>query len=288
MGKTAYEIAGFSFAVVAEAPIEIRQEAPFSDFVTTEPEAFTFFCKKGLPPPSQAGVLYFRDNRNLIYKDVLHVQRYLGTFHPDSDWSDARSCLCLAPDGAKSCELYLQEKQEPFTEREIFNAIGLEYALLLGGKAILHSAYITYEDRGILFTAPSGTGKSTQAALWKQVFSEKVEIINGDRSVLGVENGQATVYGLPFCGSSRISRNQSAPLSGIVVLRQGKENQICRMDRKTAVKLLFSECSVNLWDRIGVERLLETLEEIVGKIPVWYFSCLPDASAVHALKKEIQ
>lgn len=287
MEKIVYSIANFLFAVIAE-DIKVKQAEPFSRFVTAEPEQFTFFCKRGLPPPKKAGVLYYRDQRNLIYKDDTGYHRYIGNFQDKNDWTHANNCLCISEGNQNCCEVFFKNKQEEISEQEIFNALGLENNLLLNGKAILHSSYITYQNEGIVFTAPSGMGKSTQADLWKKVFQNDVEIVNGDRSVIGEDHGRINVYGIPFCGSSKISKNKSVPLKGIVVLRQGKENRICRMDQKTAAKMLFSECSVNIWDHAAVEMLLTILEKIINKIPVWYFSCLPDASAVNVLKEAIQ
>ena len=44
--------------------------------------------------------------------------------------------------------------------------MGLEHLLATQRAVILHSAYIDYKGKAILFSAPSGTGKSTQAELW--------------------------------------------------------------------------------------------------------------------------
>lgn len=58
----------------------------------------------------------------------------------------------------------------------------LERRMLQKDSFILHSAYIRHRGRAILFSAPSGTGKSTQASLWAQYAG--AEIINGDRALL--------------------------------------------------------------------------------------------------------
>lgn len=288
MNKMVYSIANLPFAVVIEDNIEIKQIELFSGFVTTQPEKITFLCRKGIPSPDKSGDLYYQDEQNLIYKKDKRYQRYIGNFQVEKDWSYARTCLCFSEEDYTYQEVFFEENHKEVSEREIFNALGLEQNLLLQDKIIIHSSYITYENEGIIFTAPSGTGKSTQADLWKKVFPQKVEIINGDRSVLGEENGEIKVYGIPLCGTSKISKNKSVPLKTIVVLRQGPKNSICKLDQKTAIKWLFSECSVNIWDSIGVKRLLNLLEKITQKIPVWYLSCVPDDSAVTVLKEAIQ
>lgn len=288
MKKAVYSIADFSFAVTAEEGIAMKRLQPFSDFETEQTEQFTFFVKKGLPPPQKAGVLCYSDQRNQIYKSDTGYQRYIGSFHAASDWNRATTCLCFSENKPNFSEVFFKEYQREISEQELFNALGLENNLLQNGKAILHSSYITYKNKGILFTGPSGTGKSTQASLWKKNFAADVEIVNGDRSVIGESDEGAMAYGIPFCGSSKISQNKSAPLKGIVILRQGKQNRISKMDQKTAIKLLFSECSVNLWDPSSVEQLLAILEKITKQIPVWYFSCLPNSSAVNVLHEAMQ
>ena len=72
---------------------------------------------------------------------------------------------------------------------------------------LLHSSFIKWKDKAILFTAPSGTGKSTQADLWEKY--ENAEIINGDRSGIRKMDGKWTAYGLPIAGSSGIYKNIS-------------------------------------------------------------------------------
>ena len=91
----------------------------------------------------------------------------------------------------------------------------LEKYLLKKGGLILHSSFIEWHNQGIVFTAPSGTGKSTQASLWQKY--EHAKIINSDRSILYFnKNNILMSCGLPFCGSSNINLNKEFPLKAIV------------------------------------------------------------------------
>lgn len=77
------------------------------------------------------------------------------------------------------------------------------------GGVVLHSSYIiTQRGEALLFSAPSGTGKSTQAELWRSYAGAKV--INGDRALVKAENG-VTANGILFSGTSGISENVTAP-----------------------------------------------------------------------------
>ena len=82
----------------------------------------------------------------------------------------------------------------------------------------IHSASILYRDKVWLFSAPSGTGKSTHAAFWKDLFG--TPIVNGDLNLIGLQDGMPVVHGIPWCGTSEIFDTHSYPLGGIVFLNQ--------------------------------------------------------------------
>ena len=88
----------------------------------------------------------------------------------------------------------------------------------------LHSSYIIYHDKAILFTGPSGIGKTTQAELWRDY--QGAEIINGDVTLIRKWDGRYCAFGAPIHGSSPYCENKSAPIEALIVLQQGTENQI--------------------------------------------------------------
>ena len=51
------------------------------------------------------------------------------------------------------------------------------------GRFFLHASAVVYEDAAYLFSAPSGTGKSTHTALWRELFPGSY-ILNDDKPVL--------------------------------------------------------------------------------------------------------
>lgn len=64
--------------------------------------------------------------------------------------------------------------------RVVLESAGLFDILADAGMLVLHSAYIvTRQGEGILFSGPSGIGKSTQAALWQRYGA--AQTVNGDR-----------------------------------------------------------------------------------------------------------
>ncbi|MCE9656393.1 hypothetical protein [Clostridium celatum] len=163
----------------------------------------------------------------------------------------------------------------------LISRLNIQGILLSKEVMILHSSFIIHNNESILFTAPSGTGKSTQASLWEKY--KGAEIINGDRSAIGTRNGEYFAYGLPFCGSSNICKNKEAPLKAIVVLKQAKENSVRRLSKIEAFKILLGQVAINRWNKKDMELAMTLIEELIEKVPVVMLSCRPDKEATDVL-----
>lgn len=151
------------------------------------------------------------------------------------------------------------------------------------GGVVLHSSYIiTQRGEALLFSAPSGTGKSTQAELWRSHAGAKV--INGDRALVKAENG-VTANGILFSGTSGISENVTAPLRAIVLLRQSEKNEIRSVSGKEAFMRLLPQCSYYPDEEENIRIVTGILAEIISAVPVYDFGCVPDESAVSALSE---
>lgn len=172
-----------------------------------------------------------------------------------------------------------------FDGLQIWNFLAPEEGLLANHAFILHSSFVVWRGQGILFTAPSGTGKSTQADLWKQY--EGADIYNGDRTVVRRINGSYYGFGSPYAGSSGIYRNESAPICAIVVLTQASENQIQRLSGKQAFLPLFRETLANTWNPAYMESMTDLLLDAAATIPIFRLDCRPDRDAVELVKKTL-
>lgn len=168
----------------------------------------------------------------------------------------------------------------------IMELIGIEHTLCKHKTFMLHSSYINYNGDAILFSGPSGIGKSTQADLWKDFVG--AEIINGDRTAISKNLGSWHAYGLPFAGSSKIYKNKTLPIKAVVILKQGKENCIRKAKSIEAFRALYSETTVNSWNKKDVETIIELVENFIKEVPIYVLSCLPNQEAVDLLKKEIE
>ena len=159
--------------------------------------------------------------------------------------------------------------------------ICFEKILLQFDGLILHSSFIKHNNKAILFSAPSGTGKSTQADLW--VKHKNATVINGDRTALRKVNNKWQAYGIPMCGTSNIYVNDKMDLEAIVVIRQNKENIANKISMKDGFKYLYSEISLNNWNTDVINKAFDLIMDLSSNLPMYLLQCTKEKEAVDCL-----
>ena len=167
-----------------------------------------------------------------------------------------------------------------------FGVSGLHKALLMRGAAIIHASYVEKNGQGILFTAPSGTGKSTQASLWNSYIG--ANIVNGDRVLVRKWKECWQGFGYPCCGSSRICLNKAFPLRAIVAIQQGEKNHIEEMSASQKIRTLAAAIEVYPWDTEEIQRALDIAESLAEEVSVVHLICRPDQEAVEVLSHYLE
>lgn len=165
------------------------------------------------------------------------------------------------------------------------SALSLEKLMLDAGAMIFHSAYMNYKDRAVLFSAPSETGKSTQANLWETY--RGTYTVNGDRSLLIRENDGWYAYGWPICGSSEICRNEVYPIRAIVMLKQAKVNRAYPLKGFQALREVMEQITINTWDSDFQIKVMDQLEILLKEVPVYRLECDISEDAVRCLEELI-
>lgn len=249
----------------------VSAEAAASDTIVAEVRAVSL-----LKEP--AGRLVHRGAQRLVYREDngrehrvnIWENQLMGIYH-ETDETHITVEIPVEPDTAIPVSTTLLE------------LFALEKYLLRYQALVLHSSFIEYQGKAILFTAPSGTGKSTQAALW--VKYEGTETLNGDRSIVQrTAAGTFVAHGLPFCGSSQIHVNKTLPLGAIIFIEQHPTNVVEPMNPAQAYGKLYGEMSINSWNRIAVEQSLQIIETLVAGIPMVHLKCNMEQDAVNTLK----
>lgn len=152
-------------------------------------------------------------------------------------------------------------------------------------RFFLHASAVIYKGKAYLFSAPSGGGKSTHAALWQQHFGAK--LLNGDKVLIEVRDGQCIAHGSPVAGSSGIYEQGSAPIAAVYLLKKEKENRVIPIPMRSALMALYSEAIKDRKDPVFNMKLLDLIEKMLICVPVRTLACLPEKSAVECvLQKE--
>lgn len=229
------------------------------------------------------GECVFADAGKLIYSDGEREVRYVGSV---TDGAHNAWMRIDRQENHSFVEVKSASVPYGISSKTVANAMEAEHIIVEDGGILLHSSYVATEKGAILFTAPSGVGKSTQASLWCELRGAK--LVNGDRSAVKYENAEVNAYGIPFSGSSGVSENETMPVRAIVYLSQAPTTQITKLTGVRAFRRVWEGCSVNSWNRADVEKCASTVDAIVSNVPIYHLSCTPDESAILALEQMLE
>ncbi len=143
---------------------------------------------------------------------------------------------------------------------------------------VCHGAVVAMDGRAYLFTAPSGTGKTTHTQLWLRRYPDRAWILSGDKPILRRTPEGFLACGTPWRGKEDYGVNAELPLQGICLLGRGEENHIeparpADMFRFLSRQIYFPS------DRARLERLLTLLDELCTQVPTWSMRCNMDVEA---------
>ncbi|MBE5936665.1 MAG: hypothetical protein E7265_01390 [Lachnospiraceae bacterium] len=165
-------------------------------------------------------------------------------------------------------------KEISYTIRDLFF-----YYIQKKNKIVIHSASIVYKDKAWLFSAPSGTGKSTHVNLWHELEFEAKDF-NGDLAICYLnENNEVLAAGSPWCGTSGIFNNITAPLGGIIFINKGLINSIERISGINGALKIAARSVSPAWTNDHTDITLSVSEQIANKIILGNMICLPDHDA---------
>lgn len=162
--------------------------------------------------------------------------------------------------------------------------IHVEELLLQNRALVLHSASIIYRGQAIAFTAPSGTGKTTQTDLWHQYRSDVADL-NGDRTLLQWTPDGWYGCGFPVFGSTVRCEQAAAPLGAIVIVRQSPTDRVRELTMMEKVTLLYSEITVPAMSQETIGQAMDLIETLAAQVKVLQLDCTMNESAVDVLHR---
>ena len=273
-----YEIAGVRLRVVAPEDKICPEDRILKRFLVSGvyDRWLEFLVVDRLDPPE--GELVYQDTGKRVFRSPGRQLRYEGAVEEGLEGAYLRidrrgqRSMVQVLDSAIPCGI---------TSKLIQTAMEAEHLIVHSDGFLLHASLVEHRGKGILFTAPSGTGKSTQAELWR--LHRGARVLNGDRAAVR----GAAVWSTPFCGSSQIAEKGTVPVAAIVYLSQAAEDRITRLSGAAAFRRVWEGCSVNTWDERDLQRCADAVSRTVSVVPVYHLTCTPTVSAVELLEKEV-
>lgn len=154
---------------------------------------------------------------------------------------------------------------------------------------LMHGAVVAVDGQAYLFTAKSGTGKTTHTRLWMRQFGDRAVMVNGDKPLLHITSEGVTVYGTPWDGKEHLSTNTSCPLKALCILTRSETNHIERISKKEALPMLCQQ-SYRPCSPIGAQKTLALVDRLGSSVPLYRLGCNmePEAAQVayHGMNHE--
>ena len=152
---------------------------------------------------------------------------------------------------------------------------------------LFHGSAIAVDGEGYLFTAKSGTGKSTHTRFWREEFGSRAYMVNDDKPLLQITEDGVLVYGSPWCGKHGLHTNTAVPLKAICVLERGEKNEIHPISAREALPLLLQQ-SYRPQTAQGTMQLLTLLDKAASSTRFYRLHCNLDPSAARVAYEEMQ
>ena len=165
-------------------------------------------------------------------------------------------------------------REDAFLENNAIHAL-LAEALLEHGVLLLHGSALCMDGQGIVFVAKSGTGKSTHTRLWREVYGDRVLMINDDKPMVRIVDGKAYVYGTPWNGKHHLSTNAGAPLAAVVRLERDETNRVEPLSPTDSYSLLIRH-SYRSEDPLIMARIMELEKQLLSATSFWHLGCNMD------------
>lgn len=143
---------------------------------------------------------------------------------------------------------------------------------------IFHGSVVAVDGQGYLFTAKSGTGKSTHTRFWREAFGEKAVMVNDDKPFLKITEKEILVCGAPWSGKHGLDTNITVPLKAICILERGEENQIRPIEPGQALMMLMQQSNRPL-DRQKLLKYMDLIDGLASKTALWKMRCNLDPAA---------
>lgn len=144
--------------------------------------------------------------------------------------------------------------------------------------AVFHSAVIAVDGAAYLFTAKSGTGKTTHIRLWQELFGDRAQVVNGDKPIVRLIDSKLFACGTPWSGKEEMHTNQMVPIRGISILERDTVNHIEKIPASSALPILMQQI-YRPRDTQSMRLTVQLLSQILSLNCIYCLGCNMDIEA---------
>lgn len=286
-------IAGVALCINSESGIEVREQNPLAEF---------FFALQHLPVSDHEIHIQISDSRMPI------LENFKPLFSANNEWSiykDEQFYRIVLNPPAFNNPLWIAQFNHEFSQGIVhcgdrlkdsqngkvvlFNPVSypLDQILLMHFLAqnrgmVIHATGWLYHDSGWIFAGKSGAGKSTLSNLIVKATGSR--FLSDDRIIIRKVGHEFLMYGTPWPGEAGYAMNQSVPLKGIFFLKKGGKNNTRELKPSDAFAGLMPVVSIPWYDREKVELMMDFCSDLVGALPMYELTFVPDKAIASYLE----
>ncbi len=205
---------------------------------------------------------------NFLYKNFLAMCRnYVCEAPPDFEITITQEDIDYERQRSEDGDKYPAAYLEMLAIYRKFCTAAADYGVIL-----FHASAIAVDGEAYLFSAPSGTGKSTHTSLWRKVFQDRAVMVNDDKPLFRFKEDGVYVYGTPWDGKHRLSENLSCKLKGICFLERGEQNSIRSLSTPQALPRIMSQTYLPKSER-ECQKVIGMVGKLCAQVPLYLLKC---------------
>lgn len=143
---------------------------------------------------------------------------------------------------------------------------------------LFHGSALSVDGTAYIFTAKSGTGKSTHTRLWREMLGERAVMVNDDKPLIRVSDNESIVYGTPWDGKHHLSNNIAVPIKALCLLQRSATNQIKPISAADALPVLLQQ-TYRPSDTEAMMKTISLINRFMKQVKLYRMGCNMEPAA---------
>ena len=112
--------------------------------------------------------------------------------------------------------------------------------------------------------------------------------LNGDLNLIGKEGEKFVVYGIPWCGTSKIFTTEKKELGGIVLLEKAPSEELVSLTEEQKTLRVMQRMISPPWTAELMVKNLKFAEAVAKEKPVYFLRCTKNDTAAETIRRQIE